>query len=71
MINRFRMGLPLKFVLSISIVIILTSLSLTWFFTNTMVEQIRNSLEERCAVLARNLAINSEYGVLTGNREVP
>jgi len=69
MINRLRLGLPLKFVLSISIVIILTSLSLTWFFINTMVDQIQNSLEQRCTLLARNLAINSEFGVMAGNRD--
>ena len=67
--NRIRVGLPLKIILSISIVIILTSLSLTWFFIKNQVVQIRTALEDRCTMLARNLAINSELGVLTGNRE--
>jgi len=69
MINNIRIGLPLKFVLSISIVIILTSLSLTWFFINNQIVQIRGALEDRCTMLARNLASNSEFGVLAGNKD--
>ena len=68
MIKKLRIGLPLKFIISISIVIILTSLSLTWFFINNQVIQIRTALEDRCALLAQNLALDSEFGVLTGNK---
>lgn len=67
--RRFRIGLPLKFIFLISIVIILTSLSLTWFFLKNQVVQIRGSLEDHCSTLARNLAYNSEYGVMTANTE--
>ena len=69
MLNKMHVGLPVKFVLSISVVIILTSLSLTWFFINNQIVQIRTALEDRCAILARNLASNSEFGVLTGNKD--
>lgn len=66
--KKIRIGLPLKFFLSISFVIILTSLSLTWFFLKYQGVQMRNALEERCNSLARNLSYNSEYGVLTANK---
>lgn len=66
--GKIRIGLPFKFVLSISVVILLTSLSLTWFFINNQIVQIRTALEDRCTMLARNLANSSEYGVLTGNK---
>ncbi len=69
MLKRIRIGLPLKFVISISIVIILTSLSLTWFFITNQTVQIRTALEDRCSMLARNLASNSEFGAFTGNKE--
>lgn len=67
--KKIRIGLPFKFFLSISFVIILTSLSLTWFFIKYSGVQMRNALEERCSSLARNLAYNSEYGVLAANKE--
>ncbi|MHB9154798.1 MAG: ATP-binding protein [Endomicrobiales bacterium] len=65
---KMRIGLPLKFFLSLSAVILLTSLSLTWFFIRYQVVQVRQTLEDRCNTLARNLAYNSEYGVLTANK---
>lgn len=67
--RRFRIGLPFKFIGVISIVIILTSLALTWFFLKSQVIQIRGALEDHCSTLARNLAYNSEYGVATGNTD--
>ncbi len=64
-----RIGLPFKFVLSISIIIIITSLSLTGFFIQNQTAQIKGALEQRCGSLAKTLATNSEYGVLTGNSD--
>lgn len=64
------MGLPIKFTLSISVVVIVTSIALTLFFVKSLTTSIRKSLEERCNYLSRNLSFNSEYGVLTSNKEV-
>ena len=40
-----------------------------WFFINNQIVQIRTALEDRCTILARNLASSSEFGVLTGNKD--
>ncbi|MBN1823399.1 MAG: HAMP domain-containing protein [Endomicrobiales bacterium] len=68
MIQKIRVGLPVKILLSVSILIILTSLSLTWFFIKNQIVQVRAALEDRCSMMARNLAYNSEFGVLTTNK---
>jgi signal transduction histidine kinase len=44
-------------------------LSLTWFFIKNQVVQIRTTLEDRCTILARNLASSSEFGVITSNKD--
>lgn len=67
--KNIRAGLFVKFILSISIVILITSVSLTWFFLKSQVVQMQRALENRCESLARSLAYNGEYGVLTGNKE--
>jgi signal transduction histidine kinase len=67
--KKFRWSLPFKFTLSISIVIVITAVILSLFFVTSQIDQIRADLENRCSSLTRNLAFNSEYGVLTGNRE--
>lgn len=61
--------MKLKFILSISILIILTSLCLSLFFIKHETTQIRKNLISRGKSLAKNLAYNSEYGVLTANKE--
>jgi signal transduction histidine kinase len=65
---RVRVPLILKFILSLSAVIIVTSVIFAWYFVDTHVTRIRRELENRCTSLTRNLALNSEYGVLTNNR---
>jgi len=67
---KFKAGLPWKFTLSISALIVLTSLTLGWFFNRYGVDLIRDGLMDRGRSLARNLAYNSEYGVLIGSKEV-
>ena len=68
--SRVRIGLALKFYLFISGLIILTSLILSWFFVNNQSAQLRSALIKRGNSLARNLAHNSEYGVLIANEEL-
>jgi signal transduction histidine kinase len=65
--RTFRISLPQELILYISLVIILTSLLLTYFFIRNQIILIRTTLTERCDFLSRNLAGNSEFGVLTIN----
>ena len=67
--QAFRMRLSTKFILLISMLIVLTSVVLSVFFVRHEVIQIRTSLENRGKSLARNLAYNSEYGVLIGVKD--
>jgi len=64
---KIKISLPWKFTLSISALIVLTSVALGWFFGQYGVELIRGGLTDRGRSLARNLAYNSEYGVLIAN----
>ena len=63
------MRLSTKFISLISILIVLTSVVLSVFFVRHETIQIRTSLENRGKSLARNLAYNSEYGVLIGVKD--
>lgn len=67
---KWRVGLPLKFILSISVVIAVTTVGLGIFFIDHDVALVTAELAERGRSLVRNLAFNGEYGVLIGNREV-
>ncbi|MBI4391054.1 MAG: HAMP domain-containing protein, partial [candidate division NC10 bacterium] len=67
---QLRVGLPLKFILSISLLIAVTSISLGVFFVRHDVALVTAELLERGRSLVRNLAFNGEYGVLIGNREL-
>ncbi|MGH7854508.1 MAG: ATP-binding protein [Candidatus Binatia bacterium] len=67
---KFRVTLPWKFTLSISVLVVLTSLTLGWFFSRNAVALIKAALMERGRSLVRNLAYNSEYGVLIANRNI-
>jgi signal transduction histidine kinase/CheY-like chemotaxis protein len=58
---RARIGLPLKFILSMSILIALTSVTLGWFITQHEIELIRVALMDRGKSLVRNLAYNLGY----------
>jgi signal transduction histidine kinase len=68
--RKVRLALPLKFTLSISVLIMLTSLALGWSFSRNAVALIKAALMERGRSLARNLAYNSEYGVLIANQSI-
>jgi len=65
-IPKIKIRLSTKFILLISMLIVLTSIVLSDFFIRHEATQIRTSLESRGKSLARNLAYNSEYGVLIG-----
>jgi signal transduction histidine kinase len=66
----WRLGLPLKFILSISALIAVTSIGLGALFIRHDVLLVTAELVERGRSLVRNLAFNAEYGVLIGSREV-
>ncbi|MDI6809687.1 MAG: response regulator [Candidatus Eisenbacteria bacterium] len=59
-----RFGLKFKFIVSFSVLIILTSAVLSGFLIRKQTELIRNKLEDKGRYLAKNLASSSEYGVL-------
>jgi signal transduction histidine kinase len=68
--RKLKTGLHWKFTISISALVILTSISLGWVFGRYGVDLIKTGLMDRGRSLARNLAYNSEYGVLIGNEDV-
>lgn len=65
--HTFRFGLRFKITAYISLVVILTAAILGWFLIRRQVREIAGHLKEKGAVLGRNVASASEYGVLTGN----
>jgi len=67
---KFQPALLWKLILSISALIVLTSITLGWFAGQYAVDLIKSGLIERGRSLARNLAYNSEYGVLIANQAI-
>jgi signal transduction histidine kinase/HAMP domain-containing protein len=63
-LRHLPMGLKTKFVLTISFLILLTSVILSVFLIEKQSQLIQRELEKRGESMARNLAHNSEYGVL-------
>jgi methyl-accepting chemotaxis protein len=65
----FKLGLIVKFALSVSAALILSVLALSYF--NVQIEKLRAEMEikNKGLTLARNLAYNSEYGILSNNIE--
>ena len=66
--SRFHMGLRTKFVLIISFLILSTSALLSGYLIQRQNSLIERELEKRAESLVRNLAFNSEYGVLVDNQ---
>jgi signal transduction histidine kinase/DNA-binding response OmpR family regulator len=58
---RARVGLPFKFIVSISLLIALTSLTLGWFFIRHDIELITLALLDRGRSLVRSLAYHLDY----------
>ncbi|MFA7073849.1 MAG: ATP-binding protein [Endomicrobiaceae bacterium] len=67
--KKLSFSLSFKFVIIISVVIIFTSLVLTWFFINGQTLLLRGFVENRAIILAHTLANSSEYGVTTVSKE--
>jgi HAMP domain-containing protein len=68
--RKFPFGLKVRFVLIISGLILFTSVILSGFLIKKQSEVIQGELEKRGETLVRNLAYNSEYGVLVENRDM-
>jgi signal transduction histidine kinase/DNA-binding response OmpR family regulator len=68
--HTFRFGLSFKITAYISLIVILTAAILGWFLVRRQVREIAGHLKEKGAVIGRNVASASEYGVLTGNNTI-
>ena len=67
--KHLTVGLPFKFILPISLLIILTSVTLGWFFGRHDVDLITLALMDRGKSLARSLAANLGYELQYGTEE--
>ena len=67
---KFPFGLKVRFVLIISGLILFTSAILSGFLIERQSELIHKELEKRGESLVKNLAYNSEYGVLVENKDL-
>lgn len=65
---KFPLGLKMRFVLIISSLILFTSAILSGFLIKKQSELIHKELDKRGESLVKNLAYNSEYGVLIENQ---
>jgi methyl-accepting chemotaxis protein len=67
--KEFKLGLIAKFTLSVALALVLTTVILS--FSNIQIERsrVRAEIRNKGTALARNLAYNSEYGLLSGNKE--
>ena len=63
-------GLKVKFLIIISILIISASVILSGFLMQKQSDFFHKELEKRAESLARNLAYNSEFGVLIENKDI-
>ena len=69
-IPKYQLGLKIKFVLIISFLILFTSVILSGFLIQKQSNLIQSELEKRGKSLVKNLAYNSEYGVLIENEQL-
>ena len=68
--GRIRFGIHLKFIVIIVLLIMLTSITMSWFFIKREVDLIQANLRHRGETLVRTLAHNSLYSVLANNQEM-
>lgn len=68
--NKIPFNLSFKFIITISLVIVITSVVLSLFFINAQSVLLKGFIESKAETLARTLATSSEYGVLSLSREV-
>jgi two-component system NtrC family sensor kinase len=69
-IPKVEIGLKFKFVLIMSVLILFTSMILSGFLIKRQSDIIQGELEKRGRALVKNLAYNSEYGVLIENEQL-
>jgi signal transduction histidine kinase len=69
-IPKLQLGLKIKFVLIISFLILFTSIILSGFLIQKQSNLIQSEMEKRGRSLVKNLAYNSEYGVLIENEKL-
>lgn len=69
-IPKLQLGLKVKFVLIISFMILFTSMILSGFLIQKQSNLIQSEMEKRGRSLVKNLAYNSEYGVLIENEKL-
>ncbi|MFC1646335.1 sensor histidine kinase [Candidatus Omnitrophota bacterium] len=67
---KIKARLPVKFILIISVILILTLWPLSSYFISNQKIQLQAALKNKGRSLARNLAYISEQGVLTENKEL-
>ena len=67
---KFPFGLKVRFILIISGLILFTSVILSGFLIKKQGELIQRELDKRGESLVKNLAYNSEYGVLVENKDL-
>ncbi|MBI4689338.1 MAG: SpoIIE family protein phosphatase [Nitrospirae bacterium] len=65
--NRFP--LYLRFIIPISLIIILSSVIISWIIIDHEKARLKTNLQDKGTTLAEYLSLNSEYGVLTNNQE--
>jgi signal transduction histidine kinase len=68
--RRIRFGIHLKFIVTIVLLIMLTSIIMSWFFIKREVDLIQSNLRHKGETLVRTLAHNSLYVVVTNNQEM-
>jgi PAS domain S-box-containing protein len=64
-----KLRVAAKLTLFIISMVIISSTSLGWFFVKHEIEAIKIELHERANMVVRNLAYNSEYSMLVGDKE--
>jgi signal transduction histidine kinase len=68
--GRIRFGIHLKFIVTIVLLIMLISITMSWFFIKREVALIQGNLRHKGEALVRALAHSSLYPVLTKNRKM-
>ena len=65
--SKMRYSLSFKFTLAISVVIIITSVVLSWFFISGQSLLLQSSIENKGIIIAHSLSGSCEYGVVAKN----
>ena len=68
--GRLFMSLRTKFVLFISLIIITTCSSLSWYFIRSHTDSMTSQVFGRGSILVKNLAYNSRFGVFTEDQVI-